>query len=95
MALLKAELIETMEQNLDDAIWDRELREGAKVDPWMLEMAKAIFPGHDEIEYQRAVLSVTEGWGDGRESEWKTNETKYGTEFARHASCVLRLGAVR
>ena len=96
MALLKAEMIDTMEQNLDDAIWDRELAEGAKLDPWLLEMARAMFHGHTEQEYRRAVLAVLVGpWGGQDESEWAMNEMKYGTAFARHASCVLKLGAVR
>lgn len=89
MALLKAEMVETMEDNLDDALWDRELSEGAKLDPWLLEMARAMFPGHTEHEYRRAVLAVTCACGPER-LYWDGKAQDYITH-----SQVLRIGARR
>ena len=58
MALLKAEMIDTMEQNLDDPLYDRELDAGVTPDPQLTAMARAMFPGHTEREYLRAAMSV-------------------------------------
>lgn len=89
MALLKAEMIECMEMNLDDRIWDRELAEGAKLDPWLLEMARAMFPGHTEQEYHRAVLAV-KCWHGPEPLYWDAKAQDYIT-----ATQVLKVGARR
>ena len=62
MATIKAETIETVEQNLDDQIWDHELAEGACVQPAAIELAREIAPDAMPQELRRAAYALTASW---------------------------------
>jgi hypothetical protein len=66
MARIKDAIVDVVEQNLDDEIWDRELAEGAHVDPDLLAIAREI-AGPDASEHEvrrggRCLTVMAERW---------------------------------
>ena len=58
MASMKQHAAALVEQNLDDAIWDREIAAGASAPAALLLVARDFAPQASDIELQRAALAL-------------------------------------